>query len=120
GKAYFYATKNYVLEKPKRNENGDIVSYSYLKHGVTLKSSNSAAIKDRAIDIMADHVLNQNGTFEEASKKVHEIQDLPIDNFIISLRIKHMKEYGKGLAQSHIHHLADQFEKATGYRIQSN
>lgn len=70
GRAYFYATKNYVLE-----ENG-----KYIVHGSSLKASRASFLVDRAVNLAIEHVFNSKPK-EEVLAEALDFKGLTIEDF---------------------------------------
>ncbi len=86
-KAYFYLAKNYILEK---NVKGKI---TYIKHGVSLKSSKHPKVVDRATDLGIEYIFN-NKPLDEVVQEAYNFKGLSLDYFVGRIKmVKNPIEY---------------------------
>jgi DNA polymerase elongation subunit (family B) len=108
-RAYFYKTKNYIIE----NAVGD-----YTKHGASLKSSKLSKVVDRAIQLGIDYVFN-NKPIDEVIHEAYNFKGLTIEDFTERVKMtKDKVEYNDQL--DHKLFLAKQVEEKTGQVLTSN
>lgn len=79
GRAFFYKTKNYVVEEDGK----------YIKHGVSMKSSKVSKVVDRAVDLAIEHWFN-NKPIEEVIREAYNFKNLGLEWF--EERVKLSKE----------------------------
>lgn len=79
GRAFFYKTKNYVVEEDGK----------YIKHGVSMKSSKVSKVIDRAVDLAIEHWFN-NKPIEEVIREAYNFKNLGLEWF--EERVKLSKE----------------------------
>jgi len=79
GRAYFYAMKNYIVEKNGR----------YIIHGSSFKASRAAKIVDRAINLAIQHVFNGKPK-DEVIEEALNFKNLTLEDF--EERVKLSKE----------------------------
>jgi DNA polymerase elongation subunit (family B) len=102
-RAYFYRTKNYVVENGVND---------YTRHGSSLKASKLSKVVDRAIQLGINYVFN-NKPIDEVIAEAYNFKDLPMEDFVERVSMKKDKiDYDDQL--DHKLFLAKQVEEKTG------
>lgn len=70
GRAYFYKSKNYVVQEGNR----------YIIHGSSLKSSKACKVIDRAVNLAIEHVFN-NKPVEEVLREAYDFSNCGFEDF---------------------------------------
>lgn len=102
-RAYFYLTKNYVID------NGN---NKYTIHGSSLKASKASKVVDRAIKLGIEYIFN-NKPIEEVLSEAYDFKDLSLEDFTERTKLsKEQIEYDD--IYDHRLFLAKQVEQKTG------